>query len=55
MTPELLAYLQRGIVALTGNTTPQQQAKILRVISQMTAQAAEEIEMKQLLEDISNA
>lgn len=55
MTPELIAYLQRGVVALTGDTTPEQQVKILRVISQMTAQAASDIEMKQLLEDISNA
>ena len=55
MTPELHAYLQRSIKALTGDTTPEQQVKILRVISQMTAREANEIEQQQLLEDISNA
>ena len=55
MTPELIAYLQRGIKALTGDTTPDQQVKILKVISQMTAAAADEIEMQQQLEVITNA
>ena len=55
MTPELIAYLQRAVVALTGVATPEQQVKILRVVSQMTAKAAIEIEQQQLLEDIENA
>jgi hypothetical protein len=55
MTPELIAYLQRAVVALTGDATPEQQVKILRVVSQMTAKAAIEIEQQQLLEDIENA
>jgi hypothetical protein len=55
MSPELIAYLQRSLVALTGDATPQEQVKILKVISQMAAKAADEIETQQLLEDITNA
>ena len=46
MTPELHAYLQRSLVALTGNATPEQQVKILKVISQMAAKAATELEQE---------
>lgn len=46
MTPELIAYLQRSLVALTGDATPEQQVKILKVISQMTARAAEDLEQE---------
>jgi len=55
MTPELIEYLQRSIPALSGAVAPRDQAKILRVISQWTAMVAEEMEQKQLLEDIENA
>lgn len=56
MTPEVLAYLQRSVAALAGNTSLEDQAKILRTMSQLTAMAANEATMKLELErDINNA
>ena len=51
MTPELLAYLQRSLVALQSGMTAEDQIKVLRTVSQMTAMAAADIEVKHELEN----
>lgn len=53
MTPEVLAYLQRSTEALKGPLDPKDQAKVLRVISQMTAKAAADIEFN-LVDNLVN-
>ena len=56
MTPEILAYLQRSVSALSSDLSPQDQIKVLKTMSQMTAAAASSIELQlELSEDISNA
>ena len=55
MTPEVIAYLQRSVIALTGETSKQDQVKILKVISQLTAQAASDIELAMELERNTHA
>jgi hypothetical protein len=55
MSPEVIAYLQRSVVALTSETSMQDQVKILKVISQLTAQAASDIELAMELERNTHA
>lgn len=55
MKPETIAYLERAIVALKGDTTPQEQLKILKVISQMTQSAAADIHSDLIMEAFTNA
>jgi hypothetical protein len=55
MSPEVIAYLQRSVVALTSETSMKDQVKILKVISQLTAKAASDIELAIELERNTNA
>jgi hypothetical protein len=55
MSPEVIAYLQRSVTALTSETSMKDQVKILKVISQLTAKAASDIELAIELERNTHA